>query len=694
MAYKYGQHLKNEMRQRLTRMPDGQFTVNEMSDGQLNYLNRAADMFAKLGLRIGENGEAADRKATSKFFIMRQDDDGTLRRMSLEEAGITPKSRAFWQEAQLGNLFVFPAGSLNPSQVQLDFDGVERKPVASFSKPVDPAAVTAGGRVEKPGFFKRLLNRINKNWFKAECEPWKKQEASAAKLREDLGKETAERQNTAEQEIREVKNIEETQAAAERQAKREEMVQKAQERLERTAIGTRNSEAIFEPVPKIFETEETLKRFPGRTTGEAYYKDILKLTGEQKKEGYMKMEHFEDLTPFDTDKLDLNSIKLGESGRTVSKSEFCSLAVFACLDNEIQKRVENSPNKQSDYDPMLRGALHDVAGMSEQEVDDLLSFDGASMYTSDTFMTTLRDSSGKFIKDAVNVARQNTVDALNAYKNGDLEPLAKLIAVGVNKQAGNIATEEENFGQEFEGLCNSSRKMIGVLKADPKLKEAALKAGMEEKNLRTVEGAGKLCELDEKACEANLKLAKAERDGVTLSAEEKMDCIKSIVTSQLAFHIMRTENKNATIPQAEGFIEKYSGKISPISCVVVAEHYMKGVYRRKPDSIAALNSATGMENLQKTAAEIIKQDKLTELSPGELVEKFKMDWTDYGDRGYGERGLEIMQKQGMLEPEVTKTIQQELRLGITEKAVSAAEPDAPEKQAELTKEENAVSAGA
>lgn len=708
MKYEKGKHLKNEMRPRLTEIPQNEPNAKEMSDSALGYLNKRTDMFAMLGLAIGQNGEVEDKKAASKFFLLRQDDDGTFRRMSLEEAGITPKSREFWQEAQRGNLFVFAAGSPNPSQVQLDFDGRDKRPLPAFSKPVDPAAVTAGGRVEKPNFFKRLLNRINKNWFKAECEPWNKQEASAAKLREDLSKETAERQKNAEQEIREVENIEAAQAAAAKRAKCEEMVKEAQKRLERTRIGTRNSEAVFEPTPKIYETEETLKRFPGRTTKESYYYDILKLDGEHPKYGYMRADHFENLTQFDADKLDLDSIKLGQSGRTVSKSEFCSLALFACMDNEIEKNIEkNRNNKLEDYDPTVRSVLLNEVGMSEQQVDEILSYNGYGMYTSDTFMTLLRDMSGSYIKEGINVARQNTVDALNAYKNGNLEPLAKLIAVGVNKEAGDIARETENFGEEFAGMCNSSRNMINVLKADPKLKEAALKAGMDEKNFRVVDGVGKLCKLDEKACEANLKLAKAERDGVTLSAEEKMDCIKSIVTSQLAFQIMTTENKNARVPQADELFEKLAGppmrpgatreeviaerpkgKLYFSTCVSLTGLWMPAALRRKPVSIMSLNSATGMENLEKTAAEIIKQDKLAELSPGELVEKLRMNDAKYGAYGmYGERGLEFMEKQGMLKPEVNKIIQEELRLGITEKTASAAEPDALKRQAELAQNE-------
>lgn len=714
--YKMGEHLKNEIRQRRTAIPHDERKAMELSDKSLWDLNNEADMFAMLGLGIGAEGEVTDSKAKSKFFIMRQDDDGTLRRVSLDEAGITPKSRAFWQEAQLGNLFVYAAGSPNPSQIQLDYRANSKSLEPAFSKPVDPAAVTALGRVKKPNFFKRLLNRFNKDWFKAECEPWRKQEESAAKLRENLSKETGERKNTAAQELEEVAGIEKATAEAERKAKLDRMVQSAQARLERTAIGTKYSEAIFEPEPKIFATEETLERFPGRTTDDPFFNKLLRI--ESKQFGFMDMDEFANLTPFGKDQLDLDAITLGESGRPVSKSEFCSLALFTCMENEIALNAhKEGPAMIDSYDPTLLPRLQEVVGLSKEEAETLVALSGSSFYTTDTFIDPPRSESGRFIADTINIGRKKTAEALAAYQNGDLAPLGKLLANGVNKQAGTIAqVEAHSFGSEIEGGFNSSRHLIDMLKADPRLKDAALKAGMEEKNLRVVEGVGKLCELDEKACEANLKLAKAERDGVALSAEEKMECIKSVVMPQLAYHMMLTENKNTECKEIQHIMsEKFLNydlmpssevqhdlkrRVSELpdkmlwaDSILSTQDAMKAVYRRKPESIAALRSATGMENLEKTAAEIIRQDKLAELSPGELVKKFNMLTSAYGDPGYGERGLEIMQRQGMLTPEVKRTIQQELRLGITEKTASAAATDAPEKRAELSKADHAASAG-
>lgn len=74
----------------------------------------------------------------------------------------------------------------------------------------------------------------------------------------------------------------------------------------------------------------------------------------------------------------------------------------------------------------------------------------------------------------------------------------------------------------------------------------------------------------------------------------------------------------------EVIAERPKGKLYFSTCVSLTGLWMPAALRRKPDSIMSLNSATGMENLEKTAA--------------------------------------------------------------------AAEPDAPEKQAELSKENNAAAA--
>ncbi|MBR0312904.1 MAG: hypothetical protein IJQ98_11005, partial [Oscillospiraceae bacterium] len=60
----------------------------------------------------------------------------------------------------------------------------------------------------------------------------------------------------------------------------------------------------------------------------------------------------------------------------------------------------------------------------------------------------------------------------------------------------------------------------------------------------------------------------------------------------------------------------------------------------------------------------------------------------------GQKGLLIMKEKGMLEPEVTKIIQKELRIGAKEKLAPEAQKKAPGKRLEAEKKVNAAEAAA
>ncbi len=691
MGYTPGNNQKAELKRHLlsSELPETQKDLLKVDDDYLAHLNEAFDALDTLGYEL-------DGKAGSKLFLLRQDEDGTFRRMPLDEAGIKPNTREFWKEAQMGSLFAYPSGGKEPIQIQAGKEDEDGMPEISCTKPVDAARLPSGRLTNKPNFFKRLMNRINKNWFK-EVEFWNNQERSSAPIRAELEREAAARnEETLEQELKETAD--------------RELVKRAKARRDRAKISFQYSEAIFEPEPKIFATKETLEKYPpnkypGRTVTDKIHDNLLhRKKGDATTFGFMSVENYGDLTQLGKNQLNLDSILLGDSGRAVSKSEFCSLAMFTTMSTDIVLNThrEDSSCRCDAYDPSaLPGLLE--AGYSQKEAEEIIASVGPSMFTTDTFQHPPRDSSGKFIKETIDIGRRRTADALNAYKNGDLEPLGRLLANGINKQAGSVAHEETCFGYEFGGGCESSRKLLSLMNADPRLRDAALKAGMEQKNLEVVEGISKLCELDEKACEANLKLAEANRDGVKLSTEKKQALVRDIVTAQLAFQLMKTENMNQKCPEMDRMNSlagpALSGKQSKdmeymknnrpkgklwLHTAYTMGEMMKGIYRKKPESIASIKSPTGFENLQRTASEIVAREKLAELEPGEIVKKMGMDERTYGE-GLGEKGLKIMKEMGMMEPRVMETIRAELKAHATEKMNLEAQKTAENKQPEAQK---------
>lgn len=670
MAYIVGYNMDEEIRryQNINELPEDQMTMEGVTEQSIKRLNER--------LNLGSLGYELNKQTKSRLFVMRKDENGAFLKWSLEQANIELGSREFWVEAQMGGVFAYPSGSKEPVQIQASREKVSGRPLFSFSKPLSAEKLVPIAK--KPNFFKRLLNRINKNWFKSEVEPYEKQVSARERMRNEI---KARDEKTCQAELDKTREIEKSKEAEVREKEMNDLVAAAEERAMRTQLGIQFSEAIFEPEPKVFGTPETEERFKGRTANDEVHSRLLNRHENGKYiEGFMSAEQYNNLTQIGKDRLDLDAIKLGDSGMSVSKSDFCSLAMFTCMCNDIALKTDQEGEIARDgYDPTWHERLETVAGFSKEMADEIVAVTGTSMFTTDTFRIPPRNASGKFIKDIIDVARQRTADALGAYKNGDLEPLARLLANGVNKQAGNAAAEEKNFGQEFEGGCASSRRLIGMMNADPRLREAALKAGMEPKNLQVVEGLGKLCELDEKACQANLKLAQAAKNGEELSAEQKQQLAQDIVTAELAFQLMAKENVNKDIDKTQSIMEFTSpdlmvkpeqgeapldhmrnklpeGKMWYLS-VVSGILSINTVMRGKPDSITTLNSPTGMENLQKTAAELVKQQKLAEMAPEQISKALKLDSPNYGgEMKLGDKGLSIMKEKGMLDPEVTKII--------------------------------------
>ena len=697
MGYELG-HKKDYALRRyrsVKKLPKGETPI-----AGVKWLNNNLNAPDNLGYELND-------QTKSRLFVIRRDENGTFRKMSLDEAGIELHSREFWAESQLGGVFAYPSGSKEPVQIQATRQG-EGRPSLTFSRPLSAEELVPPAK--QPNFFKRLMNRINKNWFKSDIEAYNNQVSSRASLEREI---EARDEQTCERELAETRSAEKAKENEAQRAKMDKLVAQAEARAKRTEIGIQYSEAIFEPEPKIFGKPVTEGALKGKTVEDEVHNRLLRREENGKTvEGFMSEAEYNDLTQIGKDQLDLDAIKLGDSDMSVSKSDFCSLAMFTCMSTDIALNTDKpGAAARHGYDPTFRERLHSVAGFTEEQAEEITALTGIGMFTTDTFRIPPRNGSGRFIKDVIDVARRRTADALNAYKNGDLEPLGKLLANGVNKQAGNVAAEEENFGQEFAGSCASSRRLLDMMNADPRLKEAALKAGMEPKNLQVVEGAGKLCELDEKACKANLELVQAARDGRQLSAERKQQLAQDIVTAELAFNLMATENENKDKAKIDKIFTYSSEKIAvPLELendyeymknnlpkekmwygsVVSASLTLKTILRGKPDSITMLNSPTGMENLQKTAAELVKQQKLAEKAPEQISAELAIDQPEYGsDMKLGDKGLRIMKEKGMLTPETLKLVKTELSTGAKEKTVEKTVEKTAEKTAEKIAKETA-----
>ena len=309
MAYIVGYNMDEEIRryQDIKELPEDQMTMEGVTEQSIKRLNER--------LNLGSLGYELNKQTKSRLFVMRKDENGAFLKWSLDQANIELGSSKFWAEAQMGGVFAYPSGSKEPVQIQASRENGSGRPLFSFSKPLSAEKLVP---VAKPNFFKRLLNRINKNWFKSEVEPYEKQVSARERMRNEI---KARDEKTCQAELDKTREIEKSKEAEAREKEMNDLVAAAEERAMRTQLGIQFSEAIFEPEPKVFGTPETEERFKGRTANDEVHSRLLNRHENGKYiEGFMSAEQYNNLTQIGKDRLDLDAIKLGDSGMSVSKS--------------------------------------------------------------------------------------------------------------------------------------------------------------------------------------------------------------------------------------------------------------------------------------------------------------------------------------------------------------------------------------
>ena len=713
----------------------------------LDLATRAFKSFfeTNLGFAIGEDGKVPkDANRNSRMYIVKKDSRGNDQFLEYDGEKLSDGtelkmySPEFYDQLQMGNVFAYPLGDDDPVQVQLRFDGGSYN--FSCSQPIvsdNIADIMAGPAPvvpPQPNAWRRLMH----NWFggyKADFEAieqaqqarreWENRRSDLARqisiksAGRKLGHVYEEKEAALQKKQAEVRQAEIDRANEKKNALGEKL-NYAGIHAEDVKRGAALSHAIYEPEPKIIETDETKRLFPGRTVQKDGVHELLHHAehtdsngSHHNAGGFYDKDSFGNLTVLSKDKLDLSSIKVGKTGKSVTREQFCDLALFAGMDPKDADIIHQSSPA---YDPTLRPALQNITRtvngeeervFSDEEIDVLISSSYHSMFTTDTHKTSPRDASGKYIKPSIDPARIRTADALNEYKKGNPDKLGQILAVGVNQWAGSLSQMENGIGEEHAGGIEASKTLVDLIQADPKLKEAALKAGMKEKNLWLVEGSLQLGKLRQEALDANVKLLQAAYDGTDLSPEEKKAALKSIVKANVAMQAHAYENLKGAAPMIKQYGEQLSnGAMAPVDAQHPGGKYyddngelimpkkgtlymasgcqmaetMKCMYREKPTGVMLLKTPSMQKNLDTIADEIIAQDNLMSLTTEELTQKHLFN-TSVSGTEYGQRGLSMLARPGMITEDTIKELKQELKTGVEvpkkAKPVQEAQPEGP-----------------
>ena len=621
---------KNHMDQPMARVhqysdlgqPDFRDLQLSLADRELKYFLRDA------GIPVGEDGKIPDTGGVPRIFVMGIDAEGREKPMRLEEAGLdlSPKNPKFWQQVCMGNVFAYPAGEEHP--VQLQADPEEYNGGFKYTRPIPPDQMPLRD-IPEPSGFARIMNRISGGrWFK-NVTLYDNLQRDKEQLKETLSKMDQDRAAGREGER---KAAEDLAAAAARNEYRKTLQANAESRrndANAVAEGYKVLHSIYKPVPQKYDDH------------------IKNPDGSNK--GLYTHEQFAELKVFSKDELDLSKIVIapkGQIGSSASERDFCSIAMFAGMQFQIAEKVQKA-KKLGCKDPHAVESLQKNLGLTNEQARQVIADGIAVPYSTDMFK--MRDSLGNFFSTGVNGGRQEAADAFNQYKQGNKEPLAKIIAFGIGATCRHAMDIQALYGLENRGEYHMSAQLLSLMKRDPELEKLAYKNGMTEKQHKLVDCLTDYMKLDDARNKAKLKIAEAAASGSELDPKEKESCMKAIVKASLVESMWLEGVRNDTNDKVEEMKAKLSntvqikdaqqsawekdpakrpkledGKFWSDTVLLLKENVFK-LYRPAPGVILSLKDQSSLDEI---TSRIVAQDNAADKSCDALSKMYEPDSSD------------------------------------------------------------------
>lgn len=592
-----------------SELNEEKLTVDEMQ----YFRNHQDEFFYKLGL-IDPNSKT---NSVPRLFVLGADENGNAKVFDLSAVDIKAGSDEFWKQVQMGNVFAYPAGENDPVQIQVgatDSNGI----TLGISKPV------TAENLPDPPVYKLSAWQKFASWFgfyKKEVHMAQHREEEQNALRSKLeAMQTVRKSINKDQETADV-------AEGERILKERKDIKDleyAKEKRDALKIGMKNMTDVFVPEPR-------------------FNPDIEKIAdGPNKKEGLYTKKQFKNLTVYSKKDIDLDTIQVGGSGKTVTDEEFASVTMYALWN------PKNSMKGYNQMAPDIHGekSLMDL-GFEKKEIPTLLTSRSRGWWTTDLFVNPPRDNEGSYFKEVTNAGRKDAVEAFQAYKNGDKTKLAQILADGVNMAADDMKMVQQNkMEAQNNAVMVTSGKLLDLMEKDPQLKELALQQGMKEDHLKVVEGNRQLEKIAQDARDAEYEIKKAKIEGKELSAEDKAKYSKAIVKEKIALARMSVDNEKeceATLQKVgiigsgakavnkndlETWNKNPSKRPSPGKGKIwmdTMQHCMGSIYKiynPLTESLGQLSAEKGLQTLDKIAEQVVKQEgmaqKPTEWLAGEI----------------------------------------------------------------------------
>ena len=628
--------------------PNVLIPANAISEAKLTFLNTNLKMLDRLGIELDQNGRAPMKNGVPSMFIMQKDEQGVEQQVDLAKAGITIGSPDFWYQAQLGNLFAYPAGSKDPVQIGASVHSF--RPELFVSKPIKtdeiPEARTADNVnhvYRRPSWFTRAINYLISGYRKRDCEIYRQREA----LKKTF--DAVRRTRTDERMQGEMTEVRAAEARVQDQTDKKELD---------GVISTLNRDISYKDVGKQVYRDHTAPEpvyHPEYDHDSAYYKKIKEDAEKEGRDNPLTTNHF--YRKADFDKLQKINKKIEDysiGGKPLSQDEYCGLVnAFSLMPKNALSGYKLTP----EYDATAVKTIVSL-GYDQKRAEEIVSNSCTTMVTTDLMKGDLRGNHGKYLGAAVNPARLDVFDALDQYKQGNKEPLAEAIARGITAITQDTMERDKNIGCNIYNQCDFAKCTVDLLERDPALmKLATEKYGLEEGDMQAVKGLSAMSKADSDRMQAKLKLAKAVQNETVLTEAEKQKCAEEIVLANLMESKMFSENamekkKNGDPHKAE--TQRLLNVAVKNKLVLSAEqtkYYAKhpeerpmppagkfyydqaatlmggryGEFNVHPDTIIDLSDEDGVNGMKKIAAEIVKKDGLAMLDTKELNRALVME---------------------------------------------------------------------
>ncbi len=524
------------------------------------------------GIDLTKENAVKDQAGNLKLFEI---NDNGERVDALENCSID--SEEFLQKIDKGRIFCLEPGKKDPIQLQID-----EKDEIAFSRPVPesmiPKPKALGGWVSFWGIFG--FYKEQKNKYSQEMKKYNNYNDAAKKAGETRDPESETMQSEKAAFDEETKQQEAAEAEALKKAEEERLKSDIDSYQSQLDISIGLMQDIYGSKP-------------------AFHEDQLNCQYTQ--------EQFDTLKPYE-----ISDIKVGD--KALDDKQFMSLGLLKALTPEIGGKIRAT----NGIDPNLNVVANNT------------------FYTSDLYGwgTQGRANVGTYFKDAQAPARDQAMEALEAYKAGNKEPLAALIGKGLHFTANNLPHRGLDSMANM-GLNGAAAEAVTLLDQDPELKKLAMDpkiGGLTQKDINIAKVDRELVKIYRANEWAVKKINQAAAEGKDLDPATKQKAIDArlkyeVLNRPIKAELAQKENspefweKGAEIMKMRKPIDDafkvvsgnyLAGKISEKEYVAAKKDYIaKGEYQTVLASVM-LNKFIGTPDMYGKIGEGLSKGKSVE----------------------------------------------------------------------------------